>query len=107
MTQPLNLSRRALLKRLALGAAAAPLAASPRHALSAPASPPLLSATAPEAQAVKYVEDAKRAPEAKGNTCATCALYQGSYGSAQGPCQIFPGKAVKAGGWCASWSAQM
>ena len=28
-------------------------------------------------------------------------------GSAQGPCQLFPGKLVKAAGWCTGWAPQM
>lgn len=74
---------------------------------AAPAAP-LLDAAAPEAQAVKYVEDGTHASgAAPGSTCANCALYQGAAGSKQGPCQIFPGKDVKAAGWCTSWAPQM
>jgi hypothetical protein len=101
------LSRRLLLRRLALGASLMPLATGGvRRALAAPA--PLLSVTAPEARAVKYVEDARKAQGAMpGSNCANCGLYQGPNGSAQGPCQLFPGKEVKASGWCSSWAAQM
>jgi high potential iron-sulfur protein len=106
MKQPVSASRRALLRRLALGAALAPLAAAalrPAHAAS-----PLLSVSAPEAKAVKYVENATEAKgAAAGSNCANCALYQGSSGSTQGPCQLFTGKDVKAAGWCSSWAAQM
>ena len=100
-------SRRRLLQRLLLGVSLAPVAAGGlRAALAAPAG--LLQASAPEAKAVKYVENAKDAKgAAAGNTCANCALYQGANGSAQGPCQLFPGKDVKAAGWCSSWAAQM
>jgi len=28
-------------------------------------------------------------------------------GSAQGPCQLFAGKQVKAAGWCSAWAPQM
>ena len=102
-----TLSRRKLLTRLAMGVGLAPLAAvSVRPALAAEA--PLLAVSAAEAKAVKYVEDAGQTKEAlPGNTCANCALYQGGYGSAQGPCQLFPGKDVKAAGWCSSWAPQM
>jgi hypothetical protein len=96
-----------LLKRLVLGASLAPLAASlARRAEAAPAM--LLSAGSPEAKAVQYTEDAKTAHTTQpGSTCANCALYQGANGSTQGPCQIFPGKEVKAAGWCSAWAAQM
>lgn len=107
MTKELHtsLSRRNLLKRVALGVSLAPAAAGLQRARAAEA--PLLSVNAPEAKAVHYVEDAKAAKESAGNTCATCGLYQGANGSVQGPCQLFAGKSVKAAGWCSSWSAQM
>jgi hypothetical protein len=107
MNDSTSASRRQLLKRLILGMSVAPVAAlSVRAALAAPA--PLLQVGAPEAKAVKYVEDAGHAKGANpGSNCANCALYQGANGSIQGPCQLFPGKDVKAAGWCSSWAAQM
>ena len=108
MGAEITASRRALLQRVALGASLlVPLAIGVRRtARAAPA--PLLSVSAPEAQAVKYVEDARAAPAATaGSNCASCALYQGPQGSTQGPCQLFPGKDVKAAGWCSSWAPQL
>jgi len=107
MTPQPCLSRRRLLKRLALVVSLAPVAASSvRSALAADA--PLLPVSAPEARAVQYVEDAREASAATpGNNCASCGLYQGAAGSAQGPCQLFPGKQVKAAGWCTAWAPQM
>lgn len=35
--------------------------------------------------------------------CSNCKIYLASAGEPQGACVIFPGKAVKAGGWCAAW----
>jgi len=107
MSRTHSLSRRSLLQRLALGTALTPLAAAlSRSAAAAPAM--LVSPGSPEAKAVQYTEDAKTAHTAQpGSTCANCALYQGAQGSTQGPCQIFPGKEVKAAGWCSSWAAQM
>lgn len=100
-----SLARRRLLQRLALGVPLAALGMKPRARAAAA---PLLDAASPEARAAKYVEDAARASGATpGSTCANCALYQGAAGSKQGPCQIFPGKDVKAGGWCTSWAPQM
>jgi hypothetical protein len=100
------LSRRRLF-RLALAASLAPvMAGSARSVFAADA--PLLAVSAPEAQAVKYVEDARQAQGAQpGNSCANCGLYQGAEGSVQGPCQLFAGKDVKAAGWCTSWAPQM
>lgn len=102
-----QLSRRQLLERLALAASLASTGtAAWRPALGASA--PLLAVSAPEARAVKYVEDAKDAQGATaGSRCANCGLYQGPDGSTQGPCQLFPGKEVKAAGWCSSWAPQM
>jgi hypothetical protein len=102
-----RLSRRSLLQKLTLGVPLLPLAISQLStALAADA--PLLSPDAKEAKAVKYVEDASKAVGAvPGSTCANCAVYQGHAGSPQGPCQIFPGKQVKAAGWCSSWAPQM
>jgi High potential iron-sulfur protein len=97
-------SRRYFFTRLALGVALLPLAAGTRRAHAAN----LLSVQAPEAKAVRYTEDAKTAKGASGGaSCANCALYQGASGATQGPCQIFPGKEVKAAGWCSSWAGQM
>jgi hypothetical protein len=107
MSQPPPLSRRRLLQRIALAVPLAPVAAATLRAAGA-STAPLLSVDAPEAQAVKYVEDAKDArAAAPGSNCASCGLYQGASGSAQGPCQLFPGKAVKASGWCSSWAPQL
>ena len=107
MSEEISLPRRRLLRRLALGAAVAPLVTGSLRTTLA-ASAPLLSVDAPEAKAVKYVENAKDAKGATpGNNCANCALYQGPDGSSQGPCQLFSGKEVKAAGWCSSWAAQM
>lgn len=102
-----RLSRRRLLQKLTLGAPLLPLTAYPLKAALA-ADAPLLSPEAKEAKAVKYVEDASKAQGAlAGSTCANCGLYQGHSGAPSGACQIFPGKQVKAAGWCSSWAPQM
>jgi hypothetical protein len=107
MSEELSLSRRRMLQRLALGVSLAPLAAGVLRESRAAAAP-LLSVDAPEGKAVKYVENASDARGASpGSSCANCGLYQGPNGSTQGPCQLFPGKEVKATGWCSSWQPQM
>ncbi len=60
MTEAQAITRRGILKRLALGVALAPIAAAAwRQAAAADgAALPLLSVDAPEAKAVKYVENA-------------------------------------------------
>lgn len=102
------LSRRDLLQRVMLGVSLAPVAARGLPAALAATSPLLLAVDSPEARAVHYVENAANAKGAKpGNNCASCGLYQGANGSTQGPCSLFPGKEVKAAGWCSSWAPQM
>lgn len=104
MKQVFDESRRQLLKKVALGAVLVPVAAA-RFTRASAADLPLVAADDPIGKAVKYVEDAAKASDAKpGSKCATCTLYQGAAGSSQGPCLLFPGKAVKAGGWCSSWT---
>ncbi len=107
MTHPPSLTRRRLLQHVALTLSVAPALTGPLRSARAAAAP-LLSADAPEAKAVKYVEDARKAQGAKpGSNCANCGLYQGPNGSTQGPCQLFPGRDVRAAGWCSSWAPQM
>lgn len=107
MKQVINHSRRHVLKRAALGALLLPLAALGARAAFA-ADTPLVTEDDPTAKALKYVTDASKGVGAKpGSKCANCNFYQGAAGSAQGPCQLFPGKAVKAAGWCASWTAKV
>jgi hypothetical protein len=102
-----NPSRRQFVRKLLLGATLTPLAVA-RLTTSRAADLPLLSLDDPAAKKVKYTEDASTEKSAtKGNNCATCALYEGMYGSTQGPCQLFPGKHVKAAGWCSSWAPQI
>jgi hypothetical protein len=102
------IARRRLLANAALGVALAPLLVISRASAVLAAGGALVSPAEPAAKAVKYVEDAKQAPGATaGSSCANCALYQGVAGAAQGPCQIFAGKQVKAAGWCSSWAPQM
>jgi len=65
---------------------------------------PHLSPSDPTASALKYVEDGSKVQgkKAPGDACFNCNFYQGKAGGAWGPCQLFPGKAVAAKGWCVS-----
>ena len=71
---------------------------------------PQLSEDDPMAKAMKYTHDASTVdPSTRNNpaadqTCANCALVQGNDGDEWRPCQIFPGKAVAAKGWCSVWA---
>jgi hypothetical protein len=104
MNEPSNPGRRALLQRAALGLSLAPLALAAAPAAAA-SSLPLLSEQDPAAKAVHYVEDASRAKGASsGAECSNCSIYSAAAGATQGTCTLFPGKLVKAAGWCGSWS---
>ena len=106
MKQVIDASRRRLLKTVTFSAAVIPVAGLPLRAASA-ADLPLVTDDDPTAKALKYVSDASKATGAKpGSKCANCSNYQGAAGSAQGGCVLFPGKAVKATGWCSSWTAK-
>jgi len=71
---------------------------------------PKIDEADPVAQSLKYTHDASsvdpasRANPAAEQTCANCALIQGSDGAEWRPCQIFPGKLVNAAGWCSVWA---
>jgi hypothetical protein len=107
MTYPL--SRRTVVKGLALTTVAAGLAAR----RSAAAEPVKLSVKDPAAVAVGYVEDAaevdvKKYPVyVKGSTCENCLQLQGKSGDAYRPCTLFTGKMVSVKGWCSGWTAEM
>jgi anaerobic selenocysteine-containing dehydrogenase len=104
-----TLSRRKLVKSLALGGAAAALAA--RGAPAAAAQK--LAVTDPKAIAVGYTEnaagvDVKKYPAyVHGSNCENCLQLQGALGDAYRPCALFDGKLVSVGGWCSAWTAEM
>jgi hypothetical protein len=62
------------------------------------------------AAAMQYTHDASTVPPGSfinpspDQTCANCALIQGNDGDEWRPCQIFPGQAVAAKGWCSVWA---
>ena len=70
---------------------------------------PLISEDDPQAKSLAYVHDATTVDSAKnpryqsGQACSNCALYLGG-DKPQGGCSIFPGKAVKATGWCSVYA---
>jgi hypothetical protein len=104
MNELRNPARRALLRQAALGLSLARLALAESPAASA-AEPALISEQDPAAKTVQYVEDAGRAKGAEsGADCSNCSIY-GATGAAQGTCTLFPGKLVKAKGWCSKWSS--
>jgi hypothetical protein len=105
-----TLSKIARRKFLQLSAvAAAGLVVKPGREAHA-ADLPHLTEDDPMAQAMKYTHDASTVdPSARNNPapeqhCSNCALVQGNEGDEWRPCQIFPGKAVNAKGWCSVWA---
>ncbi len=100
------LSRRRLLQGALAGIAAVPAAT--LIARNAHAAEPI-SESDPAAKNVGYVVDASKVNPATnptykaGQTCANCIQYTGKAGAADGPCNIFPNKTVKAAGWCKVW----
>ena len=99
-------SRRQLLKRVSFGVALAPIAGAALRPARA-ADLPLVTEDDPTAKALHYVPDVSKAKDAKpGSHCGNCKLFQGAANAAQGPCLLFPGKNVKATGWCSSWTAK-
>lgn len=82
------------------------LVAGPLTAVAAAGTLPHLTTQDPQAQALHYTEDvgtinaSKDPSHTAGAKCANCKLYQGSGDAPFGPCQLYPGKAVSANGWC-------
>ena len=60
-----------------------------------------LPATNPQAVALKYMAEPKKAVGAKpGSNCANCQLFV----AATGACAIFAGFSVAKAGWCTAWA---
>ncbi|MGB5511540.1 MAG: high-potential iron-sulfur protein [Woeseiaceae bacterium] len=101
-------------------AAKPPTSAAPaKKAMEAPApaaapatSPemPKLSVDDPQAKSLAYVEDTTMIDTARqprfqtGQACSNCALFQKKDDPDWGGCSIFPGKLVKASGWCSVYA---
>lgn len=112
--QPKNISRRRFVQGAVAGLVAFPVAGL-RAADPDPALAPLVSEDDPVALALGYKHDAaavdtdkypKRSGDAgKAQFCDNCSLYQAIADEPAGGCTLFPGKRVKAKGWCNSWLA--
>ena len=108
-----NPSRRIFMMQLALGGAAASLAAQAAPAAKAAAKPAAASAgnmvaeTDANAKALGYAldtakVDGKKWPKhAKDQDCGNCMLYKGD--AKMGDCPLFAGKKVAAKAWCNSY----
>jgi hypothetical protein len=85
-------------------------AAKPAAGAAAAGALPMLSPTEPAAKALGYIEDAtkvdaKANPTFKpGQNCTNCLQWADKNRKAPASkCNLFPGKMVKAGGWCKVW----
>ena len=105
----INLPRRRFIE-IAAGTAAAASGLLPTLARAADL--PHLSATDPAAVTLGYEPETRNVPSSKyanhrpTQECGNCNLYKGAAGAQWGPCQIFPGKAVHARGWCSAYVAK-
>jgi hypothetical protein len=88
-----------------LGAAAAFLTSLLPTSKVRAADPPQVSEDDPTAKGLKYVHDATQSvrPDAT-QFCHNCRYFKGKEGTPWAPCDIFPGKAVNANGWCSAWA---
>ena len=108
MSQPTpGASRRDFLK-LAGSAGAAVVACGALSRVARAADLPHIAEDDPTAAALGYKEDASKVDAAKyaqhkaEQLCSNCNFFQGS--GAFAPCQLFPGKAASAKGWCAGYA---
>ena len=96
-------TRRVFMLRVAVAGAAL-------GAWKAGAQPAKVSEKDPQAVALGYVDDTKRADAKKfpnhtnDQKCANCQLFQGKASDASAPCTLFAGKLVSSGGWCSAWT---
>jgi hypothetical protein len=101
--------RRSFLKCSMLSIAAVPLATLifQARAFAQGESLPHLDEADPVAASLGYKHDATQVTDPKRQDqqhCSNCQFYTGKPEEAWGPCSIFPGKAVNAKGWCATWT---
>lgn len=105
-------ARRAFLKRAAIAAVVLPVGARTLFQTARAQDLPHLDPSDPTAQALGYTHDASTVDTSKypqfaqGHVCSNCNFIQGEDGAQWRPCQLFPGKAVNADGWCISWVAK-
>ena len=97
-------NRREFIVQFGLGTAAA-VAASQAFAAD-----PMVADADPQAAALGYKADGTKTDKAKfpkyaaGQSCSSCALFQGKAGDKAGGCPLFAGKQVSANGWCSAYA---
>lgn len=84
--------------------------ATPAEAPAKATAMPKLSEDDPQAKSLAYVHEATSVDSSKhprykaGQVCANCALFQAKGNDEWAGCSIFPGRAVKASGWCSVYA---
>lgn len=98
--------RRTFLRYSALGIASLPLGIGVLSTQAFAQTLPRLEPSAPNAQALNYVESAAEASDHpafnQGERCDNCLFYK----NANEGCQLFPENSVAPSGWCQSWTAR-
>ena len=107
--QNFDATRRRFFGQVAVAGAGLAVGVSLTNSAFAQAALPELGEAEPTAAALGYKADTSKVDGAKypnhkaDQNCAKCNLVQGKDGDALRPCAIFPGKSVKANGWCAAY----
>jgi hypothetical protein len=108
--QEMNKGRRRAVRMVLGGLAAVPLVNLVGSAVAQASDLPHLAEDDPAAKGLQYHEDAAQAPradkadvKAADQFCHSCSFIQADSGEWR-PCQLFPGKAVSADGWCTAWA---
>lgn len=96
-----DIRRRKLLGAMGAGAVAVPVSAVIGTLPSRADDTPMVDPASAQAQALQYVEVSPDSTK----LCSGCALYTGAADADAGPCGIFPGMNVAAGGWCSAFVA--
>jgi len=102
-------ARRKTLRLIITGAVAS--FTTTRFGWPAAADLPHLSDANPSAASLGYTEnssnvDSHKFPQHRADQrCANCKFFQDT-GSTYAPCQLYPGNAVNANGWCAGYAAK-
>ncbi len=98
----MNQTRRSIVKTLGSSIVAIPFLNLVGPARLLAADDPRLSPDDPAAKSLNYAHASTDAAR----HCSGCQFYTGVSGDDWGPCVIFPGKQVNAGGLCNSWFAR-
>ncbi len=95
----MNKTRRSFVSTLGAGFFVVPLSSLILSRAVLAADTPKLSPDDPTAKSLEYTH---KSPDSV-KRCGKCQFYTGAADSEWGPCVIFPGKLVNAGGVCNSW----